>query len=241
MKKLVWCAAIAIIGCGSSTKPPESPEPGASASPEASAASSSDPAPGDSAAPATQASSDPAKAGADSGHDSEGMALAKDLLKSGGRRIGWSATKKGFVVPQSHRAGDTASLDIVFTDDKGDKRDAIRICQPGECEEHLTAKAQAALPSLAARLDSEGYTSVRAIGWPDGRDELDVSSLHMKLRLTGGKLEGVREGKPAVRLGAVKPARLLAIFPVLDAKRMGIFSAEQGDDQNQVFSVLNLP
>lgn len=239
MKSLAVCVALVVAGCGPSAQSPEPATPPApTAAPDVKAdAKADEPAPADSAAPSAQPAADAPPAA----EEKDAMTLARDLLKSGGRRIGWSSTKKGFVIPQSKRSGSTASRDVVFTDDGGHQRDILRICQAGECEEQLAAKAKEALPKLVERLDAEGYVSVRAIGWPSGRDELEVSSLHMKLRLTGGRLEGVREGKPAARIGAVRPPKLLAIYPVLDAKKLGVFSTEEGDDQNQTFSVLQLP
>jgi hypothetical protein len=96
------------------------------------------------------------------------------------------------------------------------------------------------LPKLAARLEADEYTSVRATGWPS-RDELELPSLGFKLRLDKGKLQAVREGKPAKSLGSVKPAKLLAIYLVPDAKLVGLFSSEDGQEENQVFSALKLP
>ena len=222
-------------GCGSSGQPPAaaagtSPTSEAAASP-ASSAEGAAPAPESSGAAAEGSSTAPA---------SEAESLARDLVKSGGRRIGYSSTKKGWVHPLTHRSGESSSLDIVFTDEEGRAKDTTRICQAGECDEHLEALAKQAIPKLAARLDSDGYTGVRALGWPSGRNELDVGALGMKLRLSGGKLEGVREGKPPVHIGTVKP-KLLAVFVVPDAKRLGVFTSPDGEPGNQVFSVLRLP
>ena len=237
MKSLAVCVAFVLVGCGPAAQGPDPATPPTPTSAPESKPDEAAPAPDGSAAPSAAPVAD-APPAAD---EKDAMTLARDLLKSGGRRIGWSSAKKGFVIPQMRRNGQTASLDIVFTDDGGHQRDILRICQPGECEEQLTAKSKEALPKLVERLDSEGYVSVRAIGWPSDRDELDVSSLHMKLKLSHGKLEGVREGKPAAKIGVVKPSKLLAIYPVLDAKKMGVFSSEEGEDQNQTFSVLPLP
>ena len=96
------------------------------------------------------------------------------------------------------------------------------------------------MPKLVGRLDSDGFVAVRAIGWPQGRDELDVSALNMKLKLAGGSLQGVREGKPPARLGAVKP-KLLAVFVVPDTKLLGVFTSPDGEVWGQTFSVLRLP
>src|SRR5262245_50753965 len=129
----VTCAAafVLVVGCGSgsSSPPPASPGEPASSS-EPAAAGSSAP---EGAAPAPE-SSGAAKAA--SAPASESESLARDIVKSGGRRIGYSATKKSWVHPQSRRTGESTSLDVVFTDEEGRPKDVMRICQAGECDEH---------------------------------------------------------------------------------------------------------
>jgi hypothetical protein len=220
--------------CGSSTPPPAGPgEPASSSEPSAPASS------GGEAAAAPESSGAPDEP-ASAAKETESESLARDLVKSGGRRIGYSATKKSWVHPLTRRTGQSSSLDIVFTDEEGRAKDTTRICQAGECDEQLESLAKAAIPKLAGRLDSDGYAGVKAIGWPSGRDELEVSALGMKLKLTGGRLEGIREGKPPAPIGSVKP-KLLALFVVPEAKRMGVFTSPDGEPGNQVFSVLKLP
>jgi hypothetical protein len=231
----VLCAAVVVFGaCGGSPAPVEGP----GASEHEAPAGSSTSAPADAAhPPAPAASAEPAASG---GHESEAEALARDLIKMGGRRIGWSSSKKGFAHPQKRRSGESSSLDVVFTDQEGRPKDVMRICQAGECDEHLTELAKQAMPKLASRLEAEGYVGVRAIGWPQGHDDLDVGPLGMKLKLTGGTLQGSHEGKPAVRIGAVKP-KLMAIFVVPDTKLLGVITSPDGEVWNETFSVLKLP
>src|SRR5262245_31303216 len=230
MRTTRMVALIAVLsGCGASEQPPAAEpamqsrgEEGAQKSPPA-------------AAPTGESSAPPPS------QTSESETLASDLLKRGGRRIGWSDTKKGFVHPMRRRTGQSASLDIVFTDEAGRNRDVMRVCQAGECDEHMAELVAQTTPKLSARLDAEGYVAIRAIGWPSGRDELDVDSLGMKLRSKGGRIEAIRQGKPAAALGTVKPPRLLAVFPVPNAKLLGVVSSPEGDPDDETFSVLRLP
>ncbi len=164
-----------LASCGS-PPPAEAPTTTPTAAPEA----SPDPAP--SAAPETSASPAPsaapaAAAAAPEAPASEAATLARELAKSGGRRIGYSASKKAFAHPVEHRIQNGFSLDIQFTGEDGSPRDAMRICQPGECEDKLDEMLKAFLPKLTERLESEGFTTMRAIGWPGGGDELEIQSL----------------------------------------------------------------
>ncbi|MDC0748039.1 hypothetical protein [Polyangium mundeleinium] len=177
---------------------------------------------------------------------SESESLAKEIIKGGGRRIGWSASKKLFVVPMEKRTESTGSLDIHFYGEDGQSRDPMRICQPGECEEHLDEKVAEVLPKLAAKLEEGGFVAIRSIGWPDNRDELDVSSLSMKLKWSKGKIEGVKEGeKKAVAFTAVGGkldiSALKAIYIVPDSKLLGVFGTPSKPGFVQTFHVVKMP
>jgi hypothetical protein len=236
VNRIALAAALALttFACGPSTpaQAPEAPKEAPSAEPSASAAASAAPAPEEpKPAPAAESAASPAET------------LARDLIKSGGRRIGWSASKKRFVVPIEMRADGGRGLDLRFFDDDGNQRENQRVCQPGECEEKLNEIAKDLIPKLVSRFESEGYEAVSSIGWPSGRDEIDVSSLELKLRFDKGKLSAVREKKPptALRVGGGKgpKAALSAIYPVPAAKLVGAFAP--GDKVVQDFFVFKLP
>lgn len=224
---------LALAACGPSApaQTPDPPKEAPSAEPAASAASAAAP----SAAPE---SPKPAQA------ESPAETLARDVIKSGGRRIGWSASKKRFVVPIEMRNDGGRGLDVRFYDDDGTQRENQRVCQPGECEERLNEIAKELIPKLAARFESEGYEAVSSIGWPSGRDEIDVGSLELKLRYAKGKLSAVREKKPpvALRVGGGKGPKaeaLSALYPVPAAKLVGAFAP--ADKNVQEFFVFKLP
>jgi|GEM_PF-2722587 hypothetical protein len=179
---------------------------------------------------------------------SEAAGLARDFLKTGGRRIGYSASKKLFAYPVERRSEAGFGLDIQFMNADGQPKDAMRICQIGECEEHLDELSKELLPKLTARLEADEFTSLRGIGWPQGRDELEVNSLTMKLKYTKGKIEALREGKPAARLtqaGSKKldAPTLMAVFVVPDSKLLGVFAPPSGDAKGlvQEFYIFKLP
>jgi hypothetical protein len=179
---------------------------------------------------------------------SEAEVLARDFLKSGGRRIGYSESKKGFAYPLEQRSETGMGLDVQFAAEDGTPRDRVRVCQIGECEENLNDIVKELMPKLSARLQSEGYTAIRGIGWPQGRDELEVSTLSMKLKYTKGKLEALREGKPAVALKQAGGKRidattLLAIFIVPGGKLLGVLAPPGADAKGlvQEFYVFKLP
>ncbi len=226
---------LTLAACGPQTPPiePSAALGPASAEPMASAAPSAEPKaapPEDKPAPAAEAS--PAEA------------LARDLLKSGGRRIGWSAGKKRFVVPIEMRAGGGRGLDLRYYDDDGQQREIQRVCQPGECEQNLDELVKELIPKLAARLGSEGYEAVSAVGWPSGREEMDIESINLKLRFERGKLSAVREKKPATPLRSLggrspKGDSLSALYPVPAQKLLGAFA--QGDKVAYEFYVFKLP
>jgi hypothetical protein len=247
MRNAGGCLGIALgivvlvgLGCGGSAPPADDPSGAAADGPAGGEGDAAAGTKDETAAPAGDAPAGGTASGGASESDASGsQALARDLIKAGGRFVGWSATKKSFVHPQQRRSGQSTSLDVVFTDEEGRAKDVMRICQIGECEEGLTELAKEAMPKLTSRLDGEGFVAVRAIGWPQGRDELDVSALGMKLKLAGGTLQGVREGKP-VRIGAVKP-KLLAVFVVPDAKLLGVVTSPDGEVWQQTFSVLKVP
>lgn len=183
---------------------------------------------------------EPAKA------ESETEALAKEIVKGGGRRIGFSASKKMFAVPNEKRNETNFGLDVFFYGEDGANRDPIRVCQQGECEEHLNEKLPEVLPKIVQKLDEGAYVSVRGIGWPDGRDELEVSSLGMKLKFKSGRLEGLREGKPPVVFqvqgGRLDIAEIKAIYIPTDSKLMGLFGKPSRPTGSvQSFYVLKIP
>lgn len=233
-----------LASCGS-PPPAEAPTPPtaapeASADPAASAAPEASAEPAASAAPAAAAAAPEAPA-------SEAATLARELAKSGGRRIGYSATKKAFVHPVERRIQNGFSLDIQFTGEDGSPRDAMRVCQPGECEDRLDEMLKAFLPKLTERLESEGYTTIRAIGWPGGGDELEVQSLSAKLRYQKGKLTKVLEGKPAAPLTKLGGPRFdsapEAVFVVPGGKLLAVFAKPSGDAKGlvQELHVFKLP
>ena len=177
---------------------------------------------------------------------SESESLAKEIIKGGGRRIGWSASKKLFVVPMEKRTETTGSLDVYFYGEDGQSRDPMRVCQPGECEEHLDEKVAEVLPKLAQKLEEGGFVAIRSIGWPDNRDELDVSSLNMKLKWSKGRMEGVKEGdKKTVAFtaqgGRADISALKAIYVVPESKLLGIFGTPSKPGFVQTFHVLKMP
>lgn len=179
---------------------------------------------------------------------SEAAAMARDFLKTGGRRIGWSAQKKMFAYPAEQRSETGFGLDIQFVGEDGKPRDAMRICQIGECEEHLDELSKELLPKLTSRLENDGYVSIRGIGWPQGRDELEVSSLSMKLQYSKGTLSSLREGKPAARLSIqggkrISADTLLAVFVIPDTKWLPAFAPPGKDAKGltQEFFVFKLP
>jgi hypothetical protein len=222
--------AFALVACGS-TPPPQTADSSHDAEPRPSASAAA------SATPDAAPDAQPAASGA-SGPESAQDLLARDLLKSGGRRIAWSATKKRFLLPVDSRSGGGRGLDLVLYDDEGQQRDIKRICQPGECEDRLDEILKEELPKLAARLGSEGYEAVSSIGWPSGRDELDVATLNVKLRNDRGRISLVREGKPPAQLRVLggKPPKgdPSVLYPVPSAKLMGVLAGD-------AFYVVKLP
>lgn len=198
------------------------------------------------------AKTDAPKPGADKpaeeAKESESMVLARDFLKSGGRRIGYSATKKMFAFPMEQRTERGFGLDIQFVGEDGQPRDRTRVCQIGECEEHLDEIVKELLPKLAGRLESEGYIAIRGIGWPQERDELEVSTLSMKLKYTKGRFDSIKDGKTAGQLRQVGGKKLsaespFAIFIVPDSKFLGVLAPPSGDAKGLVqdFFLFKLP
>ena len=218
MKNVALVLALASLSaCGPAT-PAQGPEPAKEGPAEpAPGASSVEAAAPEAAKPSPAAESSPTES------------LARDLLKAGGRRIAWSASKKRFVVPVDMRAEGGRGLDLRFYDDDGAQREILRVCQPGECEESLDEKAKELLPKLAARLGSEGYEPVSSVGWPEGRDEVEVGALQAKLHQDKGRLSLVREKKstPLRALGGRSPrGEITAVYPVLSAKLIGLLAGE---------------
>ena len=187
-------------------------------------------------APAAPEAAKPAPAPAAESTPAE--SLARDLAKSGGRRIGWSASKKRFVLPMDVRTDGGRGLDLRFFDDEGNQREILRLCQPGECEERLDEILKDLLPKLASRLDKESFEPVSAIGWPDGRNEIDVSTLNARLHYEKGKLSVVVNEKKKTPLRssgkAPRAATLTAIYPVPAAKLIAVLA--EGE-----FAVFKLP
>jgi len=242
---------LALLPACGPAKEPETPEGGENAAKEAAPAETK-PAEETPAAEAKPEGETPAEAKAPERKPAEAKALseseslAKEIIKGGGRRIGWSASKKLFVVPMEKRADSTGSLDIHFYGEDGQSRDPMRICQPGECEEHLDEKVAEVLPKLAAKLEEGGFVAIRSIGWPDNRDELDVSSLSMKLKWSKGKIEGVKEGekKPVAFTavgGRLDISALKALYIVPDSKLLGVFGTPSKPGFVQTFHVVKMP
>jgi hypothetical protein len=238
---LVFPLLLALLSsCGPAPEPVtpggDPQPPGGATAEEPAAPAGGDAKEGPAAPAATEgASSAPAAA------QSESESLARDLMKSGGRRIGYSATKKLFAYPSEQRRADGFRLDIVFAGEDGKQRDVMQVCDFAECAEKLDELVKEVGPKLTARLEGDGYAAIRGIGWPSGRDDLDVSSLGMKLRYTKGRLEGVHEGKPPVSFGQIK-GELLAIFVVPDSKLLAVFVKPAGGAAViQEFHVLKRP
>lgn len=233
-----------LASCGS-PPPADAPKtttdaPAASADPAASAEAGVD-------AKASDAPAATAPAGAAEAPASEAATLARELAKSGGRRIGYSATKKAFASPVEHRVQNGFSLDIQFTGEDGSPRDALRICQPGECEDKLDEMLKAFLPKLTERLEADGYTTIRALGWPGGSDELEVQSLGAKLHYAKGRLTKVVEGKAAANLTKLGGPRFdaapEAVFVVPGGKLLAVLAKPSGDAKGlvQELHVFKLP
>ncbi|EYF01537.1 hypothetical protein [Chondromyces apiculatus] len=232
-------AALGFLAACGSPPPAEAPDatPPAEPPPPAAPAPAEEPAPAAEKVPETPAA--PAEAA-----PSDAEVLARDFLKTGGRRIGYSATKKGFAYPLEQRKEDGFRLDILFTDEEGRKRDVMTVCDYAVCVERLDEIAKELLPKLAARLQDDGYASIRGIGWPSGRDELEVNLIGMKLKYTSGRLEGLREGKPPLTLGRLgtKAPELLAVFVVPDVKRLGVLAKPaDGKGVVQELHIVKLP
>lgn len=242
--------AALLVGCGPKTEAESPPQPeGSGEATEKSAEGASDATagggedkPSGDAKPAGDAKAEPEAPA------SEAAALARDFLKTGGRRIGYSASKKAFAYPVERRTETGFGLDIQFMAADGQPKDSMRVCQIGECEEHLDELAKELLPKLTSRLEQDEYTSLRGIGWPQGREELEVNSLTMKLKYTKGKIEALREGKPAARLQQAGNKKLdaetlFAVFVVPDSKLLGVFAPPSADAKGLVqdFYIFKLP
>jgi hypothetical protein len=233
-----------LAGCGS--PPPADSPPAPTTTPEASG-------PATDATAAPEASADPAPSAAPAATEapgsvpSEAATLARELAKSGGRRIGYSASKKAFAHPVERHIQNGFSLDIQFTGEDGSPRDTMRICQPGECEDRLDEMLKAFLPKLTERLEHDGFTTMRAIGWPGGGDELEVSSLGAKLHYEKGRLTKVTTGKPGVALSKLGGPRFdsapEAVFVVPGGKLLAVFAKPSGDAKGlvQELHVFKLP
>ena len=243
MRRLFSLAAplsLMLAGCGS--PPPVDTPPAPTSAPEASA-----PATDPTAAPDASAAPEASAAPAAEAPGSEAATLARELAKSGGRRIGYSASKKAFAHPVEHRIQNGFSLDIQFTGEDGSPRDAMRVCQPGECEDRLDEMLKAFLPKLTERLERDGFTSMRAIGWPGGGDELEVSSLGAKLHYDKGRLTRVVTGKPGAALTKLGGPRFdsapEAVFVVPGGKLLAVFAKPSGDAKGlvQELHVFKLP
>lgn len=232
---------LALLAACGSPPPAETPE---SAAPADKPAEAEQAAPADKPEEAAPAAEKPAEAAPPAAEASEAEVLARDFLKTGGRRIGYSATKKGWAYPLETRREDGFRLDILFTDEDGRKRDVMEVCDYSECVERLNEIAKEILPKLVARIEGDGYTAIRGLGWPSGREEFEVGILGMKLKYANGQLSGLREGKPAVTLGRLgtKAPEILAIFVVPDSKRLGVLAKPaDGKGVVQELHVVKLP
>jgi hypothetical protein len=237
-----------LASCGPSK---EAKSPAGNESEQAEPSESSNEGASDAKDPEAEAGGEATEAKGESGEaapaaSSSGSAdLARDLLKSGGRKIAYSSSK-GFAFPIERRAGDQFSLDIYFVQEDGHQKDIMRICQPGDCEERLNEIIKTMLPKLASRLESDGYEAIRSIGWPIGRDELEVNSLQMKLHYAKGRFEALREKKPPLALSPVgkriDTPVIKAIFVVPGGKLLGVFGGQEGDEKGGVdFFIVKLP
>ncbi len=171
--------------------------------------------------------------------------LARDIVKGGGRRIGWSASKKLFMVPNEKRTETAFSLDVLFYGEDGQSRDPMQICQMGDCAEKLDEKLAELMQKLVQKLEEGGFIAIRSIGWPDNRDELEVSTLGMKLKWSKGRIEGVKEGQKPVAFtaagGRLDISALKAIFLVPDTKLLGVLGTPSKPGVLQTFHVVKMP
>ena len=237
--------------------PPEASTPEAGGEPKGAEASAPEakatPGAAPSASPGASGAPETGKPGGNAdAHVSESMSLARDLVAAYGNRIGYSATKRSFAFSTEHRSGMGlmgSSLDIHFVGDDGRPRDTMSICQTG-CKEEFSEFAKELLPKLASRLEQDGYVSLQSIYWPWRRDELEVNRLSMKLKYTNGRLEALREGKPAARLTllgerSLYAERLLAVFVIPDTKLLATLAPPRADEtgvaQDFYFSLWKLP
>ncbi|MRG96297.1 hypothetical protein [Polyangium spumosum] len=241
---------LALVPACGPAKEPVTPEGGSDEAAADPAATEAKPAEGAAAAEAKPEGEAPAEAKAPERKPAEAKALseseslAKEIVKGGGRRIGWSASKKLFMVPMEKRTEEAFSIEVHFVGDDGKVRDPMQICQLGECAEHFDEKLTELLPKLAQKVEEGEFVAIRSIGWPDNRDELDVSSLGMKLRLSKGKIEGVKEGqKPVVfpPVGRFEIWGLKAIYVVPDTKLLGVFAKPANPGFVQTFHVVKVP
>lgn len=206
-------------------------------------------------APSAAASADPAPATTtassakpdDKTPVSDSETLARDLLKSGGRRIGYSESK-GFVYPIEKRTPASFGLNLYFLSLDGQKKEPLQICQLGECEEKLDEAIKVELPKLASRLGEGGYSAIRGVGWPAGSDELELAGVGLKLKYAKGTLAAIRKGKPNATLAQVGGKRIdapaiQAVFIVPGGKLLGAYSAPKGDPSGPAedFYVFKMP
>jgi hypothetical protein len=225
VKPAALLALALLASCGPAT-PAQAPEPAkeAPSAEPAKEASTAEPAPPEvhATVPAADGVGDlhNIKPAADSLADS----LARDLVKAGGRRIAFSASKKRFFVPVDQRAGDGRGLNLYLYDDEGGQREIVKVCQPGECEERLDEIVKDLLPKLSARLSSEGFEPVSAVGWPSGRDEIDVATLQIRLHQDRGRLSVVngKKSTPLRALGHAPTGEISAVYPVPSAKLLAV-------------------
>src|SRR5215208_3642256 len=84
------------LACGGSSPPPDDP----SASPAADQPGGGDATPAGKDGTDAKAPADGDAPAAATGEASGSQELARDLIKAGGRFVGWSASKKSFVHPQ---------------------------------------------------------------------------------------------------------------------------------------------
>jgi len=167
--------------------------------------------------------------------------LARNLIKRPGRRVAYSADQGMFAVTRETTSAGLFTIDIAFMDESGHEKKIIRICDPNECDEQLNELAKKKIPELADQFGTEGYKSVRAMGWPS-RNELKVGTLGLKLKLDKRRLSGTTDDGKKVRLGTL-PAKapfLHALFVVPDKGLVGYYASADESGVNKVFGVFKV-
>lgn len=240
-ESVLVASLLALAACGGATPPPDDSDDAIGSSDVASSSGSdvieNEPGDGeDEAAPPPEVPEEP-----QGDTESALEELARYLIKRPGRRVAYSAQQERFAVTRETTSGGLFTIDISFVDESGREQKAIRICDPNECDEQLNDLAKKKIPELADQFDTEGYKSVRAIGWPT-RNELKVSTLAMKLKLDKRRLTGTTEDGKKVTLGTLphKAPYLHAIFPIPDEGLVGYYASADESGVNKVFGVFKI-